>query len=217
MKNVLFLLLLLGLTENLPAQDNKDNSPKEHVIIKKIIIKDIDGKETRMETIDTIDSVHWNDESIKNKQIEVIIKDDNDHKGGESETQTIVIDPAYNQKMAEETLENYKDINKTVSSPNKAVLGVQLSNVNGENGAQITEVFEGSAAAKAGLKEGDILLSVDGKDTPDVDAVIESLSDNKPGDKVKISYLRGTKVKQLKATLQERKEEMMSMKQCSPS
>lgn len=215
MKNVfiLFIMLCIGLTGTI-AQSQNHEKPKEQVIVKKITIQNIDGKETRKESIDTFDAANWKEESLKDKEIEVIIKDADDvHVFPESGDHVQFMNPEHFNMQWNQVQEE----DEMLTPPNKAVLGVQLNNVEGENGAQIIEVFEGSAAEKAGLEEGDILLSVDGKDTKSVEDVIASLSDNKPGDKVKITYLRGTKVKNLKATLQERKEQKVSMKGCAPS
>ncbi|MCC6752934.1 MAG: PDZ domain-containing protein [Saprospiraceae bacterium] len=99
----------------------------------------------------------------------------------------------------------------STSSPNKAVLGVMLENVDGNNGAQVIECFSGSAAEKAGLREGDILLNVAGRETPTVEAVIEALSVKKPGDKVRVRYLRNAREGAMTVQLQERKEETVSM------
>ena len=56
-----------------------------------------------------------------------------------------------------------------------------------------------------------MLIVLSGPSGVGKDAVIDALSGSKPGDKVKVSVLRETKIKTLKATLQERKEEVMSM------
>ncbi len=216
MKNVFVLCIMICLGLNgIFAQSQNTEKPKEQLIVKKITIQNVDGKETRIETIDTFDAANWKEESMKVEDIEVIIKDVEDVQFmPESGDHVQFISPEHfnmqwNEALAEEE--------KLITPPNKAVLGVQLNNVDADNGAQIIEVFEGSAAEKAGLVEGDILLSVDGKESNTVDDVIAALSDNKPGDKVKITYLRGTKVKNLKATLQERKEQKVSMKACAPS
>lgn len=97
------------------------------------------------------------------------------------------------------------------TSPNRAVLGVLLENVDGNNGAQVLECFAGSAAEKAGLREGDILLNVAGQKTPTIEAVIEALTGKKPGDKVRVRYLRDAKESAMTVQLQERKEEAFSM------
>jgi len=63
------------------------------------------------------------------------------------------------------------------------------------NGVKITDVDEGddelpSPAAKAGLKEGDVITQVNGKAIKSVDELRESLKDVKKGDTVKITYKR---------------------------
>lgn len=89
--------------------------------------------------------------------------------------------------------------------PNKAMLGVQagqtreLINENGEvgemevpkgEGAAVLNVFEGSAAEEAGIQKGDIITSVDGAPVDGFEALVESLSDKAPGDKVSIGLNR---------------------------
>jgi hypothetical protein len=214
MKNLLTSCLMICLAFTAIQAQNQPGTgtSKDQVIVKKITIQNVDGKETRSETVDTFDAANWNEESLRDEDLDIIIKDADDMEFWSGENAT-VIDPEQFQMQWNHAQEE----EMTVTPPNKAVLGVQLNNVDGANGAQVAEVIEGSAAEKAGLIEGDILLSVDGKETNDVEKVIEALSDNKPGDKVKITYLRGTKVKTVKATLQERKEEKLSMKSCAPS
>jgi type II secretory pathway component PulC len=215
MKNALILFMMIGLVYSIQAQNQTNEKTNNHIIVKKITIKNIDGKESRNETIDTIDAANWNDESLNDRNIEVIVRDgDQIEFAPGAGNEDVVINP---EEFHKQWHEGQEEERVAVTPPNKAVMGVQLSNVDGDNGAQITEVFEGSAAEKAGLQEGDILLSVNGKETSDVEAVIKALSEYKPGDKVKVSYLRGTKIKNSKLTLQERKEEMMKMKSCSPS
>jgi serine protease Do len=57
----------------------------------------------------------------------------------------------------------------------------------------IAEVYPGTPAAKAGIKQGDIILKFDGKDTPDFPALAGLVREKKPGDKVKIEIKRGEK------------------------
>lgn len=207
----LFYLIMFLPLSALIAQ-GEQGKPKTKYIIKKVTVENIDGKETQKEEIDTVDFMSM-DPSM-DKDIQVIIKDAKGNTLSDGETHEMMFHgmPEMENQMEWHELE----MEKNATPPNKAVLGVQLENVNGENGAQVIEVFEGSAAEKAGILEGDIILAIEGKETKNVDAVIEQLSDNKPGDKVKVNILRGTKVKNLNAKLQERKEEAISMKSCSP-
>lgn len=73
-------------------------------------------------------------------------------------------------------------------APNKAMLGVTTEKT--EEGVTIKSVNEESAAKKAGLKEGDIIIKVDGKVIEAPDQLSESLKDKKPGDKVTVTYKR---------------------------
>lgn len=74
-----------------------------------------------------------------------------------------------------------------------------------EKGAKITEVTEESAAAKAGLKEDDIITKVGNEKIEGPESLSKAITAKKPKDEVKIFYLRDGKEKSVKATLQERK------------
>ena len=70
-----------------------------------------------------------------------------------------------------------------------AVLGVGLKEEGGN--LLVGQITEDSGAAKAGLKEGDKLLKVDGSDIKDRDGLIAYLKDKSPGDKIKLTLTRG--------------------------
>ncbi len=75
-----------------------------------------------------------------------------------------------------------------------------------DDGAKITEVVEASAAEKAGLKEGDIIIKIDKEKVTDAKSLAKIISGKKPKDEVKIYYKRDGKEKNVKATLGEKKE-----------
>ena len=68
-------------------------------------------------------------------------------------------------------------------------------------GAKLTEVMSESAAAKAGLKEGDIITAVDGKKVDGPESLSEQIRSKKPGEESEISYLRDKKTKKMKVKL----------------
>ncbi|MEO7314575.1 MAG: PDZ domain-containing protein [Ginsengibacter sp.] len=57
-------------------------------------------------------------------------------------------------------------------------------------GIIITGIQEGGAAALAGLKEGDIIQSIDGVQLQSSSEFSERIARHKPGDMVKLTYLR---------------------------
>lgn len=83
-----------------------------------------------------------------------------------------------------------------------AFLGVtSIKSENGPSGAKIGEVSEGSAAEKAGLKEGDLITRVDDKTIESPEDLSKVIHTYKPGDKVTITYKRDGKDQKATAEL----------------
>jgi serine protease Do len=87
----------------------------------------------------------------------------------------------------------------TTSGEPRALLGVATEKT--DNGAKVTEVMENTAAAKAGLKVGDVITSVNGTPISNEQALMETIRKYKPEQSVDITYLRNGKEKKVKATL----------------
>lgn len=66
---------------------------------------------------------------------------------------------------------------------------------------EIKNVIKGSAAAKAGLRKGDVLYSVGGKKLKQQKDLIKLFKGKKPGDKVEVEIKRGNKRVKVKLTL----------------
>lgn len=73
-----------------------------------------------------------------------------------------------------------------------------------ESGVLISSVEEGSPADKAGIRVGDIIVSMDGKDIGNSVDLRRGLRDKKSGDGVRVEVLRGKTRHALVATLIER-------------
>lgn len=84
-----------------------------------------------------------------------------------------------------------------------AFLGVTTEK--NEKGARISELTAESAAAKAGLKEDDVITKLDDVKIDGPESLYKAVIAKKPHEVVKIFYLRDGKEKSVKATLQERK------------
>jgi S1-C subfamily serine protease len=74
-------------------------------------------------------------------------------------------------------------------------------NVATDQGAVVVAVQDGAAAAKAGLRPGDVIVSVDGAQISAVEDVLAALRDNRPGDRVGIVAIRDGERRKLTATL----------------
>ena len=61
--------------------------------------------------------------------------------------------------------------------------------------------FAPSPAAKAGLKDGDVITRFDGKDVKTYDDFLELLGKKKPDDEVEVVVKRGTESKTFKVVL----------------
>ena len=71
-------------------------------------------------------------------------------------------------------------------------------------GALVGSVMENEPAGKGGMKDGDIILAVDGKDVDDASALLRAIAEKSPGSKAVIKVWRDGKVNDLTVTLGER-------------
>ena len=72
-------------------------------------------------------------------------------------------------------------------------------------GVYVRSVEEDSDAEKAGIKSGDRIVSIDGKDVKEVDDVKKALKEKSPGDKVTLVISRNGRENTIKITLSEYK------------
>ena len=93
----------------------------------------------------------------------------------------------------------------------RAVLGVQIRDVNAElareegleriEGVWVAEAMEGGAAEAAGIRKGDVILSVDGNRVNSVARLQELVARFRPGDKVDFVIRRNGRTREITATL----------------
>ena len=70
-----------------------------------------------------------------------------------------------------------------------------------ERGVKLSGVTAGSPADKAGVKAGDVILAIGGRDVTDLQAMTDALNAFKPGDSTTVLVLRGTERLTLNVTL----------------
>jgi putative serine protease PepD len=81
-----------------------------------------------------------------------------------------------------------------------AYLGVFIGDApNG--GAEISSVKQGTPAAKAGLKKGDVITAVNGKALENADALTAAVTSRSPGQKLTLTVHRGSSTRQITITL----------------
>jgi len=86
-----------------------------------------------------------------------------------------------------------------LSNSKRPMMGVTIKDV--ENGVLIENVSDEMGAKEAGLNNGDIIQSIDGKKMENVDQVIEYIADKEAGDFVEVKYERDGKTKKVDVEL----------------
>ena len=79
------------------------------------------------------------------------------------------------------------DVNKYIDVEKEKGNEVDFGTV---EGIYVAKVEDGSAAAAAGLKENDVIVSIDGKKVAKMARLYEIMAGKRPGDKVTITFLR---------------------------
>jgi len=76
------------------------------------------------------------------------------------------------------------------AGPRKPRIGMQVQDIEESKGVKVLDVDDESPAAKAGLKEGDIITEMDGKELANLDELKGKMRDMKEGDSFKVTYKR---------------------------
>ncbi len=100
---------------------------------------------------------------------------------------------------------------KQYGTVQRAVLGVGYQEITSEfakekgiavqEGVYVGEVFNRSAAMEAGIKEGDVITSINGVKIKNGATLVEQLAKYRPGDKIKVGLIRGNESKEVSLTL----------------
>ncbi|RKQ92307.1 putative serine protease PepD [Solirubrobacter pauli] len=82
-----------------------------------------------------------------------------------------------------------------------AYLGAQTTDAGDDDGALVAEVTDGGPAARAGLRAGDLLTELDGRDTGSAAELTAAVDAHAPGDRVRVEYERGGREQTATVTL----------------
>ncbi|MCX9192268.1 serine protease [Carbonactinospora thermoautotrophica] len=105
------------------------------------------------------------------------------------------------RRVAEELIRagraNYPILGVVLSADSLTPTGTAVT----AGGAVLAQVSEGSAAARAGLRPGDVVTEVDGKKVASGEDLMAALWRKAPGEQVRITYLRDGQTRTVTATL----------------
>ena len=102
-----------------------------------------------------------------------------------------------------------REMGPPVPPATSGFLGITLGDST-DGGAVIAEVAKGSAADKAGLEPGDIVLSIAGQKIANADRLVRTIQRYKVGESVALKIRRGKDEKEMKATLAKRPANMVN-------
>ncbi len=90
-----------------------------------------------------------------------------------------------------------------MNEPRRSIIGVQLDPASGKDGARVREVSPGGPAAQAGVRAGDVIVEVNGKDVKGDSAsreVVRLMREVEPESKVKLRVMRDGKPQDFEVT-----------------
>jgi membrane-associated protease RseP (regulator of RpoE activity) len=93
---------------------------------------------------------------------------------------------------------------------NAGFLGVGVQTASDNKGVEVTDVADGSPAADAGLKQGDVITAVDGDSVTSAAALRSAIQAKKSGDEISVTYTRDGASNTVKVTLTSRSEAQSS-------
>jgi len=99
-------------------------------------------------------------------------------------------------KKVVEDLQEYGEVQRAIIGVSIADITSELAeeeNIDDLKGVYISEIVAGGAAEEAGMKEGDIIVSFEGKKTDTAAELQEQISRKRPGDKVKVIVKRNSR------------------------
>lgn len=81
------------------------------------------------------------------------------------------------------------------------VIGANVDTADGQNGARIESVRNGSPAASASLRQGDVIVAVNGRAVQDSIGLIVAIRTHQPGETITLTVQRGNDEREVEVTL----------------
>lgn len=97
-------------------------------------------------------------------------------------------------------------MNHPFANPEMPVLGINMGERRGVKGVPVAGVVPRSPSAAAGVRTGDVILSLDDSEIPDASKLLQVLAKRQPGDTVKLGVRRDRKELVINVVLASRKK-----------
>lgn len=198
MKKFVLAALIMGFAFTAFAQEDKVIEKKKTKESQEIVIRSKGDKEKKITVIVDGDNVTVNGKPMSEFKDDDITVNKRTITIREKNGVNIIGVPG------DGFMREFESFSGTGNEESRAFLGVTTEDDG--DGARITDISKESAAAKAGLKEGDIITKVGTKKVDGPESLLDAITAQKPKDEVAIYYKRDGKENQVKATLGERKE-----------
>jgi len=92
------------------------------------------------------------------------------------------------------------------ANPEMPVLGIGMGSARGQEGVVVESVVQASPAAAAGVRQGDLIRSLDGSEIRQGGELLQLLAKRQAGDSVKLGLLRGKQALEVDVELMKRSE-----------
>jgi S1-C subfamily serine protease len=103
----------------------------------------------------------------------------------------------YARTIAEQLIKSGKAVHGSLGALGRTAVTTDQS----QQGAYLEQITPGGAAAKAGLKAGDVVVAADGKSVLSYDELVVIVQGHKPGDRISVTYFDGSAKKSATVTL----------------
>ena len=196
-RNIFIALIALLITGIAMGQQKEKIRTSEDVIIKKKGISEekmtivIDGDQV---TINGKPVTEYDGENIiiRKKALEGALAP----LAGTMPKMRIMAGPEFGGEEFDFNFDFEEDFNMLSNGKPQAVLGVVTAK--DSKGLKLAEITEGSAAARAGLKKGDVLTKFSGTPVNDPEALRNLVRSKKPDEEVELTYIKADQKKERK-------------------
>jgi len=190
--------VLFGSLAQLHAQE-----AEQEVRIK--IQRNINGSVTEIDTVVKGGNANINDLMRNfNLQLQMPGLQPTEPSGSDKQPRSGLADKSHKRFWRQDNnADGNPELNESSSEASLGIVTEAKEANDDEEGVKVNSVIAGSAAEKAGLKPGDLIMKIDGTELYASEDLVREIKAHQPGDAVTITYIRNGKRNETQAILQE--------------